>query len=119
MILIRGLSNFKKVTKKKLTALPKWLSSKNDFNKAIKLIEDIRADTNNVKSSSGNKKVFNDLDELINDTKNKKTTRKSAIKKIRNIVSDLDQQRQRESTVLQYYKRVIPAAHSFKLTVFL
>ena len=80
------------------------MSSKNDFNKAIKLIEDIRADTNNVKSSSGNKKVFNDLDELINDTKNKKTTRKSAIKKIRNIVSDLDQQRQRESTVLQYYK---------------
>ena len=57
------------------------VSSKNDFNKAIKLIEDIRADTNNVKSSFDNKKVFNDLDELINDIKNNKTTRKSTIKK--------------------------------------
>ena len=28
----------------------------------LKLTEDIRADTNNVKSSSGNKKVFNNLD---------------------------------------------------------
>ena len=42
----------------KLTALPKWLRSKNHFEKGIKLIEDIRADTNNVKSSSGDKKGF-------------------------------------------------------------
>ena len=33
--------------------------------------------------------------------KNKKTTWKSTIKKIRNIFSDLDQQRQKESTVFQ------------------
>ena len=33
----------------KLTALPKCLISKNDFNEAIKLIEDIRADTYNIK----------------------------------------------------------------------
>ena len=85
----------------KLTALPKWLHSKNDFKKAIKLIEDIRADTNNVKSSSGNKKVFNNLDKLINDIKSKKTTRKNTIEKIKNIVFDLDQQRQKESTVFQ------------------
>ena len=65
------------------------------------LIEDIRANTNNVKSSSGDKKVFNDLDKLINDIKNKKTTKESTIKKIKNIVFDLDQQRQRESTVFQ------------------
>ena len=77
------------------------VSSKNDFNKAIKLIEDIRADTNNVKSSFDNTKVFNDLDELINDTKNNETTRKSTIKKIRNIFSDLDQQKQKEGTVFQ------------------
>ena len=44
-----------------MTAFPKCLSSKNVFNEAMKLIENIRADTNNVKSSSGNKKVFNDL----------------------------------------------------------
>ena len=77
----------------KLTALPKWLHSKNDFKEAIKLIEDIRADTNNIKSS-GDKKVFNDLNELINNIKNNnKTTKKSTIKKIKNIVSDLDQLR--------------------------
>ena len=57
------------------------VSSKNDFNKAIKLIEDIRADTNNVKSSFDNTKVFNDLDELINDIKNNETTRKVQLKK--------------------------------------
>ena len=33
----------------KLTALSKWLSSKDDFYEAAKLINDIRADTNNVK----------------------------------------------------------------------
>ena len=69
------------------------MSSKNDFNVAKKLINDIRADTNEVKSSSGDEKVFNDLNGLINDIQNKKTKRKSAIKKIRNIISDLDQQR--------------------------
>ena len=85
--------------------MPKWLHSKNDFKKAIKLIEDIRADTNNVKSSSGNKKVFNNLDKLINDIKSKKTTRKNTIEKIKNIVFDLDQQRQKESTV--FHNKVI------------
>ena len=79
--------------------MPKWLSSENNFKKAIKLIKDIRADTNSIKSSSGNKKVFNDLNELIN--KIKKTTRKNTIEKIKNIVSDLDQQKQKESTVFQ------------------
>ena len=81
--------------------MPKWLHTKNDFKKAIKLIEDIRADTNNIKSGPGNKKVFNNFDKLINDMKNKQTTRKNTIEKIKNIVSDLDQQRQKESTVFQ------------------
>ena len=84
----------------KLTELPKWLHFKNDFKEVIKLIENITADTSNVKSS-GNKKVFNNLDKLINDIKNKKTTRNNTIEKIKNIVSDLDQQRQKESTVFQ------------------
>ena len=62
--------------------MTKWLSSNNDFNEAIKFIEDIRADTNNVNSSSGDKKGFNDLNELINNIKKKKkNTRKSIIKK--------------------------------------
>ena len=38
----------KKDEESKLTALPKWLSSKNDLHEAIKLIEDIRANTNQV-----------------------------------------------------------------------
>ena len=79
-----------------LTEKPKWLSSKNDFNEARKLINDIGADTNKVKSSSGDEKVFNDLNRLINDIQNKKTKRKSTIKKIRNIISNLDQQRQKK-----------------------
>ena len=60
------------------------------------MIEDISADTNNVKSSSGDKNVFNNLDKLINDIKNKETTRKNTIEKIKKIVSDLDQQRQKK-----------------------
>ena len=62
----------KKDEESKLTVLPKCLRSKNRLKKAIKLIEDIRADTNNVKSSSGDKNVFNNLDKLINAIKNKK-----------------------------------------------
>ena len=77
------------------------MHSKNGFKKDTKLTEDIRADTNNVKSSSADKKVFNDLNELINNTKNKTTTRKSTIKKIRNIICNLDHQRQIEKTVFQ------------------
>ena len=55
------------------------MHSKNDFKEAIKLIEDISADTN-VKSN-GDKKVFNDLNELINNIKNKNATKKVPLKK--------------------------------------
>ena len=65
----------KKDKELKLTALPKWLHSKNDFKEAIKLIEDNKVDTNNVKSN-GDKKVFNNFTELINNIKNNKTTKK-------------------------------------------
>ena len=97
----------KKDEEPKLTTLAKCLSSNNNFKKAIKSIEDIMADTNNIKSSSGKQKAFNDLNELINNIKyNKNTTKKkkkkkNAIEKIKNIISDLDQHRQRESTVFQ------------------
>ena len=77
--------------------MPKWLHSKNDFKKAIQLIEDIRADTNNVKSNSGDKKVFNNLDKLINDIRK----RKCIIEKVKNIVFDLGQQRQKARTIFQ------------------
>ena len=54
----------------KLTELPEWLSSKIFYIEARKLINNIRADTNKVKSSSGKGKVFNDLNGLINDIQN-------------------------------------------------
>ena len=41
----------KKDEESKLTALPKWLHSINDFKEAIKLIEDTRSATNNIKSN--------------------------------------------------------------------
>ena len=56
--------------------LPKWLSSKNDFNETRKLINNIRADTNKVKSSSGDENFFNDLSGLINGMQNKKNYKK-------------------------------------------
>ena len=65
--------------------MSKWLHSKKDFKRAIKLIEDIRADTNDVKSSSSNKNVFNNLYKLINGIKNKKITRKIPLEKLRTL----------------------------------
>ena len=85
----------KKDKESKLPELPKWFHSKNDFKEAIKLIEDIKADTNNVKSNS-DKELFIDLNELINNMKNNKNTKNSTINKIRNIVSDLDQLRKKK-----------------------
>ena len=41
--------------KNKLVELPEWLKSKNYFNQAVKLINDIRPDINNVKLSSDKK----------------------------------------------------------------
>ena len=38
---------------------------------------------------------------MINEIKNKKTTKENSIKKIKNTVSDLDQQRQKENTAFQ------------------
>ena len=86
----------KKHEESRLTASPKWLYSKNGFKKAIELMEDIRADTNNFKSSSGDKFFFNNLDELINEIKNKKTAKENTIEKIKNVVSDLDQKSQKK-----------------------
>ena len=65
----------KKDKESKMNALPKWLHSKNDLKEAIKLIEDIKDDANNVKSNR-DKKVFNDLNELINNIKNNKNKKK-------------------------------------------
>ena len=41
--------------KNKIVELPEWLKSKYYFNKAVKLINDVRPDINNVKLSSDKK----------------------------------------------------------------
>ena len=74
----------------KLTALPKWLSFKNDFNGGTKLINDIRDDRNNVKPGYGDKKVFNDLEKLINDMSNDKVKKESAIKTVKRSIAELE-----------------------------
>ena len=84
----------------KLTALPKWSSSKNNFNETTKLINDIRVFINNAKTCVGDKKVFNDL-KLINDISNIKVKKEGAIKRMKKSISELVQQRQKESTVFQ------------------
>ena len=50
-----------KITNMEDNKLPKSLESRNDFNEAKKLINDIRIDKNNVEVRYKDKKVFNDL----------------------------------------------------------
>ena len=83
-IFFKEIENPEKDEESKLTALPKQLHSKNDSKEAIKLIEDIWADTNNVKSSSGDKKVLNDLDKLTQ--RIKKLQKKIALKEYRTLL---------------------------------
>ena len=46
------------------------MESKNDFNEAKRLIDDIRIDMNKVNVSKEDKNFFNDLDRLITDISN-------------------------------------------------
>ena len=69
----------------KLTALPKFLSSKNDFNEATKLINDIRPDANNAKTSLGDKKVFKDLEKLVNDINHNKVKKEGVVKRMKKV----------------------------------
>ena len=72
------------------------MSSKNYFNEAAKLINDIRDDTKNVKPGSGNKKVFDDLEKLINDISNNKVKKESAINRMKKSLAELKQLRQKK-----------------------
>ena len=81
--------------------LPKWLESKNDFNEAKRLIDDIRIDMNKVKASKEDKKVFNDLNKLIIDINNNKVKKENAVERLNKSISDLDQPKQKQRTVLR------------------
>ena len=65
------------------------------------MINDFRDDANNVKSGSGDKKVFLDLKKLINDISNNKVKKESAIKRMKKSITELKQLTQKESTVFQ------------------
>ena len=82
--------------------LPEWLESKNDFNEAKKLIDDVEVDMNKAKVSKEDKKVFNDLNKLIFDiNNNNKVKREDAVERLNKSISDLDQPKQKEITILR------------------
>ena len=61
--------------------LTELLESKNDFNEAKKLINDIRIDMSNVKVGYGDKKVSNDLNRSITDISNDKVKKENAFER--------------------------------------
>ena len=77
------------------------MKSKNDFNEAKILIDDIRIDMNKVKTSKEDKKVFNDLNRLITDINNNKVKKKDVVERLNKSISDLDQLKQKQSTAFQ------------------
>ena len=79
--------------------LPEWLESKNDFNEAKRLIDDIGVDMNKVKASKEDKKVFNDLNKLKIDINNNKVKKEDA--RLNKSSSELDQLKQKQSTAFQ------------------
>ena len=80
--------------------LPEWLQSKNDFNEAQKLIDDIEVDINKVRASKEDKSVFNDLNKLIIDINNNKVKKEDAVERLNKSISEVDQLKQKQSTVL-------------------
>ena len=56
---------------------------------------------NKVKVSKEDKKVFNDLNKLIIDINNNKVKKEDAVERLNKSISDLDQLKQKQSTVLR------------------
>ena len=65
------------------------------------MINDIEIDMNKVKASKEDKKVFNDLNKLIIDINNNKVKKEDPAERLNKSISDLDQLKQKQSTVLQ------------------
>ena len=81
--------------------LPEQLKSKNDFNEAKRLIDDIRTDMNKVEVSKEDKKNFNNLNRLITGISNNKVKKEDGIERLKKSMSDLDWLRQKKKTVFQ------------------
>ena len=65
------------------------------------MIDDIEVDMNKVKVSKEDKKVFNDLNKLIIDINNNKVKKEHVVERLNKTISDLDQLKQKQSTVLR------------------
>ena len=100
-----------KITNMEDNKLPKSLESRNDFNEAKKLINDIRIDKNNVEVRYKDKKAFNDLNRWLNDISNNKDKKEDVIKRLKKCISDLNQLRQKQSNVFQ--NKMIQVVYQF------
>ena len=64
------------------------MESKNDFNEANKLIDDIRIETYKAQVNKGEKKAFNDLNRLIIDINNNKVKEEDTVERLNKSISD-------------------------------
>ena len=65
------------------------------------MIDDIKVDINKVKASKEDKNVFNDLNKLIIDMNNNKVKKEDAVKRLNKSISDLDQLKLKQNTIVQ------------------
>ena len=77
------------------------MESKNDFNEAKRLIDDIRINLNKVKVSIEDKKVFNGLNKLMTDISNNKVTKEDGVERLKKNMSNLGQLKEKRSIVFQ------------------
>ena len=77
------------------------MESKNDFNEAKRLIDDIRINLNKVKVSIEDKKVFNGLNKLMTDISNNKVTKEDGVERLKKNMSDLGQLKEKRGIVFQ------------------
>ena len=66
---------------------------------------------NKVKTSKEDKKVFNDLNRLITDINTNKVKKEDVVERLNKSISDLDQLKQKQSTVFQ--NKLIYVAYQF------
>ena len=65
------------------------------------MINDIEVDINKVKASKEDKKVFSNLNRLIIHINNSKVKKKDAVERLNKSISDLDQLKQKQNTILR------------------
>ena len=83
------------------SVLAEWLESKNDFNEAKRLIDDISIDMNKNKVGNKDKKVFNDCNRLITGVSNNKAEKEDGVQRLKKSMPDWYQLRQKQKTVFQ------------------